>query len=142
MVCEAPITEFEGPPIVPLGQEHRAAILELAALVYPHYFRTRTPELGPYFGILDEGRLAAMVGERMAVPGCTEVSAVCTHPNWVGRGLARRLLAFVTNDLLRQGELAFLHVSEKNVRAKQLYEQNGYRTRREVGFWSLKRGAK
>ncbi len=34
-------------------------------------------------------------GERMHPPGYTEVSGVCTHPDFRGRGLARQLSAAV-----------------------------------------------
>jgi GNAT superfamily N-acetyltransferase len=85
-----------------------------------------------YFGLhADDGRLAAMVGERMGGAGFREVSAVCTHPDFAGRGLARRLL--------RQGLVPFLHVSPENGRAERLYLEGGYRLRAEVAFWSLRR---
>lgn len=145
MVCDAPPAEVEGPAIIELTQRHRADILALTALVYPHYFRPRTPELGRYFGIYDHAgdgvpRLAAMIGERMGMDGFTEISAVCTHPDCNGRGLARRLLAFLSRDVLAQGRTPFLHVSQENTRALQLYLRNGYRLRREIPFWSLRRG--
>ena len=139
MVCERPVAVPEGPAIEPLGAAHRDDVLALTALVYPHYFRPRTMELGRYFGIYLEGRLAAIVGERMATPDCQEISAVCTHPDFLGRGLARRLLAFLGNDVLAQGRLPFLHVSHENHRAKQLYERGGWRLRCDIGFWSLRR---
>ena len=141
MVCEQALPEVEGPPLVPLTDAHRADVLGLTALVYPHYFRPRTVELGRYFGVLEQGRLAAMIGERMGAPGYREISAVCTHPDFSARGLARRLLAFLSNDNLRRGETPFLHVSLENERAKSLYERNGYRTRRRVAFFSLCREA-
>jgi len=47
-------------------------------------------ELGRYFGVIENGRLAAMAGERMGMPGFREVSAVCTHPDFLGRGLAQK----------------------------------------------------
>lgn len=140
MVCAAPMTEPPGPAIVPLTEAHRPAVLALTALVYPHYFRPRTMALGRYFGVFADGWLAAMIGERMSVPGFREVSAVCTHPDFGGRGLARRLLAFLTNDILRRGETPFLHVSPQNQRAKGLYEQSGYATRTAIAFWSLQLG--
>jgi hypothetical protein len=68
MVAEPPLEAVDGPPVVALGPAHRGAIVELAALVYPHYFRARTPELGRYFGIFDGDTLVAMVGERMGFP--------------------------------------------------------------------------
>jgi ribosomal protein S18 acetylase RimI-like enzyme len=139
MVCEAPVAVPDGPAIQPLGAGHRDDVLALTALDYPHYFRPRTMELGRYFGIYLEGRLAAIVGERMATPACQEISAVCTHPDFLGRGLARRLLAFLGNDVLAQGRLPFLHVSHENHRAKELYERGGWRLRRDIGFWSLRR---
>jgi ribosomal protein S18 acetylase RimI-like enzyme len=139
MVSGEPIAEVPGPPIALLGERERAHVLELAALVYPHYFRPRTPELGRYFGIFDGGTLAAMIGERMGFPGYREISAVCTHPDFVGRGLARRLLAYLTTDIAAHGDTPFLHVSPANTRAVQLYEANGYRTRTAIAFASVTR---
>ena len=139
MVLDAPLDEPEGPDVVALTPAHRADVLELVALVYPHYFRERTMELGRYFGIYEDGRLAAMIGERLGTPDATEMSAICTHPDFNGLGYARRLTALLTNDTLAQGRLPFLHVSHENVRALRLYEQLGYRVRRNIPFWSLTR---
>jgi ribosomal protein S18 acetylase RimI-like enzyme len=125
--------------IVPLDARHRDDVLALTALVYPHYFRPRTMEMGAYYGIYREGRLAAMIGERLGTHEATEMSAICTHPDFNGLGYARRLTAMLTNRTLAAGRLPFLHVSLQNLRAKQLYERMGYRLRAEVGFWSLSR---
>ncbi|HEY5923223.1 MAG TPA: GNAT family N-acetyltransferase [Kofleriaceae bacterium] len=137
MVCDAPLSVPPGPPVVALDATDRPAILELASLVYPHYFRPRTPELGSYHGVRGDNRLDAMIGERMALPGLREISAVCTHPTCVGRGLARRLLAIASNAILERGETPFLHVSPNNTRAVHLYEQNGYRHRIDMPFWAV-----
>jgi len=139
MVCSAPIPEVGGPDLIELTEIHRADVLALTALVYPHYFRPRTVELGRYFGIYRDGRLAAMIGERMGMDEYTEISAVCTHPDFNGRGYARHLLAWLSNDVLRRGLTPFLHVSHENRRAKELYAQNGYGLRRDIAFWSLRR---
>ena len=139
MACDGEVDVPEGPPIIELGPEHRADALALTALVYPHYFRPRTMELGRYFGIYVEGRLAAMAGERLGAPGFREMSAICTHPDFLGRGYARLLTAMLSNDTLHGGRLPFLHVSQANARAMALYEGMGYRLRRTIPFWSLRR---
>jgi GNAT superfamily N-acetyltransferase len=139
MICPAPIAVVDGPAVIGLTEAHRADVLALTALVYPHYFRPRTMELGRYFGIYQDGRLAAMIGERLGTDAQQEISAVCTHPDFNGRGYARRLIALLSNDNLERGRLPFLHVSHQNHRAKQLYEQLGYSHRRDIGFWSLSR---
>jgi ribosomal protein S18 acetylase RimI-like enzyme len=139
MTCDAPAPAVGGTPITRLTDEHRAAVLELTALVYPHYFRRDTMDLGRYFGVGTDGRLAAMAGERMAMPGFREISAVCTHPDFAGRGLARTLVVHLANDILAAGETPFLHVSPANERAIRLYEQNRFRVRSRPGFWSLGR---
>lgn len=141
MACDAPIEVADGPEVIELSEAHRADVLALTALVYPHYFRPRTMELGRYFGIYREGRLAAMIGERLGTDGHQEMSAICTHPDFNGLGYARRLTALLTNDTLRQGRLPFLHVSHENVRAKRMYEQLGYRLRRDIPFWALEKHA-
>lgn len=137
MVCPARMAELDGPQMIELSEVHRADVLELTALVYPHYFRPRTMDLGRYFGIYQDGRLAAMIGERMGMDGHQEISAVCTHPDYNGRGYARRLLAWLSNDNLARRRMPFLHVSHENQRAILLYEQAGYRHRRDIEFWSL-----
>jgi GNAT superfamily N-acetyltransferase len=139
MVCPARVAESEGPEIVELGVAHRADVLELTGLVYPHYFRSRTVELGRYFGMYVDGRLAAMIGERMGTDDWQEISAVCTHPDHAGRGYARRLLAWLSNDTLARGRTPFLHVSQENTRALRLYADHGYSLRRVIPFWSLAR---
>ncbi|MDR7099510.1 ribosomal protein S18 acetylase RimI-like enzyme [Lysobacter niabensis] len=139
MVCTAPLDVIEGPEIIELSDAHRDDVLALTALVYPHYFRPRTMEMGRYFGIYQEGRLAAIIGERLGTDAYTEMSAICTHPDFNGRGYARRLTAMLTNDTLARGRTPFLHVSHENTRAKQLYEQLGFHHRRDIGFWSLRR---
>ncbi|TLY49540.1 MAG: GNAT family N-acetyltransferase [Gammaproteobacteria bacterium] len=138
MVCAARIGEVDGPDIIALGEAHRADVLALTALVYPHYFRPRTMDLGRYFGIYIDGRLAAMIGERMGTQEWTEISAVCVHPDFNGRSYGRRLLAFLSNDNHARGCTPFLHVSQQNLAAVQLYLGNGYALRREIPFWSLK----
>lgn len=139
MVRETPLPVPDGPQAIPLTAAHRADVLALTALVYPHYFRERTMELGRYFGIYVGGRLAAMIGERLGTDGATELSAICTHPDFSGRGYARRLTAQLANDVLAQGRMPFLHVSYENPRAKALYEHMGFRLRRDLGFWALRR---
>jgi len=139
MTCTSPIEVIDGPDVIELTDAHRADVLALTALVYPHYFRPRTMELGRYFGIYQDGRLAAMIGERLGTDACQEMSAICTHPDFTGHGYARRLTALLTNDVLARGRIAFLHVSHANTRAKQLYERIGYSHRRDIGFWSMGR---
>jgi len=138
MICTAPIHVVDGPDIIELSATHRADVLALTALVYPHYFRARTMELGRYFGIYADGRLAAMAGERLGMDGLQEISAICTHPEFNGRGYAQRLTALLTNDNLERGRTPFLHVSHENPRALRLYEHLGYMHRRDIGFWSLR----
>lgn len=140
MIRATPLPVADGPEILPLGEAHRADVLALTALVYPHYFRARTMDMGRYFGIYQDGRLAAMIGERLGTGECREMSAICTHPDFHGRGYAGRLTAMLTNDTLARGALPFLHVSHENPRALGLYERLGFRHRRDIGFWSLRRG--
>lgn len=139
MIRTAPLPVADGPDVVPLGDADREAVLALTALVYPHYFRARTMSMGRYFGIHRDGRLAAMAGERLGTDRFQEVSAICTHPDFNGLGYARRITAMLTNDILASGRIPYLHVSQANTRAKTMYERMGYRLRRTIPFWSLRR---
>ena len=140
MTCDRELEAVDGPDIVQLDERHREDVLALTARVYPHYFRRRTMELGRYFGIYVDGRLAAMIGERLGTPDARELSAICADPAFAGRGHARRLTAFLTNRTLQEGKRPFLHVAYSNSRAHALYAQMGYRLRRDIAFFALRRG--
>jgi predicted GNAT family acetyltransferase len=122
-----------------LGDADAAEMLALATLTEPGPFLPRTHTMGRFVGIRINGRLAAMAGERMRFPGHVEVSGVCTHPDFRGRGLARRLSAAVTADIQRRGEQPFLHAWTTNTAAIALYESLGFVTRAMVNIAVLKR---
>ncbi|HEX8956535.1 MAG TPA: GNAT family N-acetyltransferase [Burkholderiaceae bacterium] len=128
MVWDAPApAPAEDGDLVPLKPAHVAQAVELAALTKPGPFGPRTMELGEYFGCFIDGRLAAMAGERATAGEFREISGVCTHPDFQGRGLARRLMAKVIAQAVRRGETPFLHVMCHNEVAHRLYLKMGFR---------------
>ncbi|MBI3348218.1 MAG: GNAT family N-acetyltransferase [Burkholderiales bacterium] len=122
-----------------LGDADAADMLALATLTEPGPFLARTHTMGRFLGIRVDGRLAAMAGERLRFPGHVEVSGVCTHPDFRGRGLARRLSAAVTAEIQRRGEQPLLHAWTTNTAAIALYESLGFATRATVNIAMLKR---
>lgn len=126
--------ETELPAFHRLGDADVPEMLALTKLTKPGPFATRTREMGDYFGIRKGGMLVAMAGERLRLPGFTEISAVCTHPEHLGQGHARRLLTLLLGRIQGRGELAFLHVREDNTRAVELYERIGFRKRTSLKY--------
>jgi ribosomal protein S18 acetylase RimI-like enzyme len=146
MVCEnggAPHTSQADsePELVELGDADSPEMIELTALTKPGPFGKRTHELGTYLGIRRDGNLLAMAGERMKVPGWTEVSAVCTHPEHTGHGYARILMAEVIHRIRSRGETPFLHVREDNERAIEIYQRLGFSRRMQLHFAVLRKDA-
>jgi predicted GNAT family acetyltransferase len=90
--------------------------------------------LGDYLGVFDGGRLVAMAGERFRLPGHTEVSAVCTHPDGRGRGLASALVARLVAGIESRGEQAIMHAARANSPAVRLYTHLGFERRRDFDF--------
>lgn len=125
--------------IVELGAEDVPGMMELTFLTKPGPFSKRTHELGTYLGILMDGKLTAMAGERMKVPGYTEVSAVCTHPEHTGKGYARTLMTEVMRRICERGEKPFLHVRQENLHATALYERLGFVKRVLLHLASLRK---
>ena len=137
MLTTRPLAPDDGVEL--LTDADAAEMLALAALTEPGPFLARTHTMGRFIGIRIDGRLAAMAGERMRFPGHVEVSGVCTHPDFRGRGLARRLSAAVTADIQRRGEQPFLHAWTTNTAAIALYETLGFVARATVNIAVLKR---
>jgi ribosomal protein S18 acetylase RimI-like enzyme len=133
MICENGKSIATGsdpePRIIELGAADSAEMIELTALTKPGPFNKRTHQLGTYLGIRAGEKLVAMAGERLKVPGFTEVSAVCTHPEHTGHGYGRILMTEVMRRIRSRGETSFLHVREDNVRAVELYQRLGFAVR-------------
>lgn len=115
-----------------LTEADAADMLALARLTEPGPFLARTHTMGRFLGVRVDGRLVAMAGERFRCPGFTEVSGVCTHPDFRGRGFARRLSAAVAAAIEARGERPFLHAWRSNMAAIALYESLGFELRTEV----------
>jgi ribosomal protein S18 acetylase RimI-like enzyme len=118
----------------PLGDDDLEQMLDLVALTQPGPFAPRTIDLGGYVGVFDGPRLVAMAGERMRFTGFAEVSAVCTHPDVRGRGLAGALTRQVAAGIEARGETPFLHVAATNETAQRVYARLGFERRRTVHF--------
>jgi ribosomal protein S18 acetylase RimI-like enzyme len=128
MVWDAPMPPDDAAPdAVPLRPEHAAQAVALAKLTNPGPFGIRTPELGEYFGYFEGERLIAMAGERMEVGTLREISGICTHPDFQGRGLARKLTLKLIHREMRRGLTPDLHVMTPITGARALYVMLGFR---------------
>ncbi len=137
MVCRTRAADVPGPPVTTMTAAQVTDMLALTDLVFPGFFRPRTLEMGSYIGIYDGPRLAAMAGERMRLDGYQELSAVCTHPDYTGRGYAQRLLAMLCNSAFERGFTPFLHVYADNERAIGVYRKMSFVDRTVLPFWAL-----
>lgn len=114
-------------------------MLALATLTKPGPFLPKTHLLGDFFGIKVNGRLVAMAGERMKLDGFAEVSAVCTHPDFRGKGFGGFLTQLVAARITQKGETPFLHAFASNMQAIKLYETLGFALRRTMTVTVLRR---
>jgi predicted GNAT family acetyltransferase len=142
MVCKdlKPV-ETQSVEIRDLGYEHVPQMLELTAMTKPGPFYEKTIELGNYIGIFYKEKLVAMAGERMKLTGYTEVSAICTHPDHLGKGYASALFSKASERIVKDGCHPFLHVRTDNERAIRIYEKFGYNIRSKMFFSVFKKRA-
>jgi predicted GNAT family acetyltransferase len=114
-------------------------MLELVALTQPGPFGERNLDLGEYYGVFDAGRLVAMAGERMHAGALREISGVCTHPDYQGRGYARRLVERLIRVEVARNQTPFLHVVLENRQARQIYERMGFRPHQDLVVRAISR---
>ena len=124
---------------VPLQEEHVPQMVELTTLTNPGPFGPRTIDFGNYFGVFENEKLVAMTGQRLHVQQFTEISAVCTHPDYLGRGYASALVSHQVGLIQQEGQKPFLHVREDNQRAIQMYERLGFVVSGNMNFYVMKR---
>jgi len=119
--------------IEPLSGQDAPAMTELALATKPGPWGPKTHLYGQFYGIRDGSKLAAMAGERMQVsPDFAEVSAVCTWPEYRGKGMARRLITHVMQSQRARGKTPFLHSYAHNEGAIALYKSIGFKPARSM----------
>lgn len=128
MICER-LAPGKGPAfeIVELGEDDAPAMYDLAMSTQPGPYAAHTNRLGDFIGVKQDGALIAMAGERMKMPGLSEVSGVCTHPDHRGRGYAGALMRVVAERMLARDETPWLHAYASNAGAIALYKSLGFR---------------
>jgi predicted GNAT family acetyltransferase len=82
-----------------------------------------------------------MAGERMHMMGFCEISAVCTHPDYRGRGYGGALTTMVAEAIFERQEVPFLHLLPTNHVAMKLYTSLGFHRRTDIILARLKRVA-
>ncbi|MGV3656449.1 MAG: GNAT family N-acetyltransferase [Chitinophagaceae bacterium] len=138
---------YEGAPLpapphckpTALTTEHVPQMMELAKLTKPGPFGPRTIEFGHYYGVFEGGKLVAMTGQRLHVESYTEISAVCTHPDYLGKGYATALVQQQVNLIISNNQVPFLHVRADNHRAIAVYERLGFAVQGPMNFYFLKK---
>jgi len=129
MIAEQPVLTVSDARVQRLTQDDAVEMLALASLTKTGPFTLEALRLGDFWGVKIDGRLAAMAGERMKQPGHSELSGVCSHPDFRGGGLGRLLSLFVANRIFARGEIPYLHAYASNTAAIGLYESIGFRLR-------------
>jgi predicted GNAT family acetyltransferase len=123
----------EVPPLPPTTRQLRdddiPAMIALVALTQPGPFAARTAAMGHYLGVFEGDDLIAMAGERIALENFVEISAVCTHPDHRGRGLAAALVTALARAAFERGDTPFLHAFADNETALSVYRKLGFSPR-------------
>lgn len=122
-----------------LEAEHVPQMMALAALTRPGPFGPRTIEFGHYYGVFVDDQLVAMTGQRLHVQDYTEISAVCTHPDHLGKGYASALVQHQVGLIVAQGQIPFLHVRADNQRAIEVYERLQFKRQGPMNFYFLQK---
>ncbi|WP_145320041.1 MULTISPECIES: GNAT family N-acetyltransferase [unclassified Rhizobium] len=139
MMAERPSERVSDSRVVPLTEADATDMLALATLTKPGPFTLQAQSLGSFWGVKIDGRLVAMAGQRMRQTGFAELSGLCTHPDFQGRGLGTLLFRFVAGEIAARGETAYLHAYTTNTPAIGLYEAMGFRIRSEMNLSVVKR---
>jgi ribosomal protein S18 acetylase RimI-like enzyme len=127
--------------LVPLSSFNAQEMVALTKIAFPGFFRSRTCEMGSYYGVRSGGELIAMGGERIRLEGYPEISGVCTHPAHRGKGHAASLIWHLVRNHRREGLISWLHVSGENHHAVELYLRLGFTVARKVNLHRLCRNA-
>ena len=100
----------------------------------------RIQKLGPFLGIREEGKLVAMGGLRLHLPGYREITTVATLPDHEGRGYATAIVRALIERIRSRGDRPFLTVGTGNARAIEIYRRLGFKERTLLYSRTIRRG--
>ena len=93
----------------------------------------RIQKLGQFLGIREpgkeDGKLVAMGGLRLHLPGYREITTVATLPGHEGRGYATAIVRGLIERIRSRGDRPFLTVRTDNTRAVEIYHRLGFKER-------------
>jgi ribosomal protein S18 acetylase RimI-like enzyme len=127
--------------VLPLGAVHAQQMVALTNIAFPGFFRPATYRMGSFFGVRVGGELVAMGGERLLLPGHPEMSAICTHPDHRGEGLATDVIRHLARHQRRAGLISWLHVGAPNRGAIDLYASLGFERVRSIMLHRIARSS-
>jgi predicted GNAT family acetyltransferase len=90
---------------------------------------SRIQKLGQFLGIRENGKLVAMGGLRLHLPGYREITTVATMPSHEGRGNATAIVRGLIDRIRWRGDRPFLTVRSDNTRAVEIYRRLGFKER-------------
>ena len=126
-------------PVRELSAADFPQMLALVDITRPGPLGPRAMELGGFHGIFDGDTLVALAGERIHLDGFTEVSTVCTHPDYRGRNYGKAVVSAVAHAIVARDQTPFLGVNDDNTPAIQLYERLGFTHRRTLYLNTVRR---
>jgi ribosomal protein S18 acetylase RimI-like enzyme len=132
-------TDEDTHSLIPLQDKDIPAMLDLTALTRPGPFFPRTIDCGHYEGVFDGGQLVAMCGQRLQPDPYSEVSAVCVHPDHLGKGYAKLLIRNQLRKIMKAARIPMLHLYADNIAACRLYENMGFTIRKQLLVYMMKK---
>jgi predicted GNAT family acetyltransferase len=133
------LSETTSANCIQLEKQHVPEMIALTGMTHPGPFLERTIEFGNYYGIFNKNKLVAMAGQRLHVNEYMEISAVCTHPDYLGKGYASELITDQINKIKAASNIPFLHVKEDNNRAVTLYKKLGFEARKQLDIYIMEK---
>ena len=132
-----PVTASEN--LIQLQKKHVPEMIALTGMTHPGPFLKRTIEFGNYYGIFNNDKLVAMAGQRLHVNEYLEISAVCTHPDYLGKGYASQLITDQIHRIKAEAGIPFLHVKDDNAQAIALYKKLCFEARKQLDIYIIEK---
>jgi ribosomal protein S18 acetylase RimI-like enzyme len=114
---------------VQLDAKDQGEILEFYASAYPgNWFDVRMLEIGKYFGLRRNGRLASIAGIHVYSPKykVAALGNIATRQEYRGQGLGTAATAALCRDLLKTVDVIGLNVKTDNADAIRCYQKLGF----------------